>query len=525
MRWPWSGTPRGLWAPRRSSGTAGDERELEGNSACVERGAAVSLNSPWPLLVSLLAFLTIGSVLVGAGQEPLSPLPTPSFAPSYATPSARLCRDGLQFRPGLMSSSTLPAHAESQDMTQAWPLLFWDDFGSPASGWPVGDWECATAAYQGGEYVVYEHCSGGTTLIHSQHVTDFEFSLEARWAVDQRDVSYALVFSRQDAVNFYWFEVAPNGQTFSVWRVRNDSWSKLIDWTSSGQINRGTAKNVLRVVGTGSDFQLYINGQQVRSFTDSTLSYGSTGMAVYNYNASGTYGCAFDKNGLWGIVYNPSVQPTPTRTLTPTRTGQVTATRTPTRTRTPVGMRVRAYLPTLLRRELTSPVVNGSFETGDLRGWQQGGELPRSVTQAQACGGQRSVLLGNPGWGDGSSGNIPSGSGWIEQSVYVPNTPSVQLWFCHRVLSYDVILGDTGLLWDSLEVTVNANVAVRAGRTTTTGHGTLYDGQWQQERVSLAAYRGQTVRLRFAVWNREYDGNGRDYYNTWAYVDHVMIVR
>jgi hypothetical protein len=169
--------------------------------------------------------------------------------------------------------------------------------------------------------------------------------------------------------------------------------------------------------------------------------------------------------------------------------------------------------------------VNGSFETGDLRGWQQGGELPRSVTQAQACGGQRSVLLGNPGWGDGSSGNIPSGSGWIEQSVYVPNTPSVQLWFCHRVLSYDVILGDTGLLWDSLEVTVNANVAVRAGRTTTTGHGTLYDGQWQQERVSLAAYRGQTVRLRFAVWNREYDGNGRDYYNTWAYVDHVMIVR
>ena len=97
--------------------------------------------------------------------------------------------------------------------------------------------------------------------------------------------------------------------------------------------------------------------------------------------------------------------------------------------------------------------------------------------------------------------------------------------FCYRVISYDVILGGaTGRLWDSLDVTVDDQVKFRTGNTDPYGQGQRYDSLWQEASVSLAEYRGRTVRIRFAVWNREYDGNGLDYYNTWAYVDNVSLV-
>ena len=50
-----------------------------------------------------------------------------------------------------------------------------------------------------------------------------------------------------------------------------------------------------------------------------------------------------------------------------------------------------------------------------------------------------------------------------------------------------------------------------------------HDTGWQQAVVDLSPWRGQEVVVRFAVWNRDYEGDGVDFFNTWAYLDEVEV--
>jgi hypothetical protein len=238
---------------------------------------------------------------------------------------------------------------------------------------------------------------------------------------------------------------------------------------------------------------------------------------------------------------NTPVSPTPTATSTWTNTPIPTRTNTPTpvptdRT-TPPGS---VFLP-LIRRDLTptstptltpTPICDGGFETGRFEPcWQQGGELARRVverldTNEPAYAGTFSALLGQPELGDGASGNIPAGSAWIEQVVHVPDTPQPRLTFWYRVISYDVSVGSQGQVWDTLDVSIDQALVFRDDRGEARppgSQGERYDTGWRWGEVELSPWRGQAVVVRFAAWNREYDGNGLDYYNTWAYLDQVVV--
>ena len=65
---------------------------------------------------------------------------------------------------------------------------------------------------------------------------------------------------------------------------------------------------------------------------------------------------------------------------TPTPTATVSPTRTPTRGPTPTDWdRHRVYLPVVLKGYPSPAIANGGFESGNLRGWQSGRELPARV--------------------------------------------------------------------------------------------------------------------------------------------------
>ena len=168
------------------------------------------------------------------------------------------------------------------------------------------------------------------------------------------------------------------------------------------------------------------------------------------------------------------------------------------------------------------PVQNGGFEAG-WSAWLHGGELPRSLTSTQKHSGQWAALLGDPSLGSGLNGTIPAGSAWVEQTIQVPDKDNVTLRFWYRFVSYDVQVGSSGTLWDSMDVTVNGTLVYRVGNPNSQP-GQRYDTGWvQTPALDLSAFRGQTVTVRIAVWNREYDGNGQDYFNTWAYIDDVTV--
>jgi len=147
-------------------------------------------------------------------------------------------------------------------------------------------------------------------------------------------------------------------------------------------------------------------------------------------------------------------------------------------------------------------------------------------TGEPAFAGHYSALLGQPELGDGSQGNIPAGSGWIQQRIRVPDTSRPRLSFWYRVISYDASLGSDGRLWDTLDAYIGDTLVFRDDRGEARppgSQGGRHDTGWRRAEVDLNPWRGQEVVLRFAVWNREYDGNGVDYYNTWAYLDEVKV--
>lgn len=114
----------------------------------------------------------------------------------------------------------------------------------------------------------------------------------------------------------------------------------------------------------------------------------------------------------------------------------------------------------------------------------------------------------------------------MEQHIRIPNKSRPRLTFQYRVISYDASIGSENQLWDTLDVFVNEALVFRDdnGEARPPGNqGRRHDTGWQEAEVDLSRWRGKDVVLRFTVWNREYDGNGTDYYNTWGFIDSVLV--
>ena len=69
--------------------------------------------------------------------------------------------------------------------------------------------------------------------------------------------------SGTDSINYYAFLISSDG-FYSVVKVENGSETKLSEWVASPAINQNlNTENIIRVVGRGSQFQFFINGEQM----------------------------------------------------------------------------------------------------------------------------------------------------------------------------------------------------------------------------------------------------------------------
>lgn len=70
--------------------------------------------------------------------------------------------------------------------------------------------------------------------------------------------------SGDDSKNYYTFLISSDGY-YSVWKVENGNEHKLSAWIASPIINQDlNAENTIRVVGRGSQFQFFVNGEQMQ---------------------------------------------------------------------------------------------------------------------------------------------------------------------------------------------------------------------------------------------------------------------
>ncbi len=175
------------------------------------------------------------------------------------------------------------------------------------------------------------------------------------------------------------------------------------------------------------------------------------------------------------------------------------------------------HLPAIMKSY--APFCNGDFEQGTSC-WSFGGMERHTVSTAMPHGGSQAALLGGDKSVYGCDGGVPQGSAWMEQTVTVPSTGNPALSFWYRLYSFDKT-ADRALV-DSFEVKIDGTIFFEDVLIWATDYGCNLpapnDRGWRQETIDLSSYKGQTVTLRFEVWNR------RDaYYNTWAYVDDVSV--
>jgi hypothetical protein len=84
--------------------------------------------------------------------------------------------------------------------------------------------------------------------------------------------------SSQDG-RYYVLEVGDKGEV-GIWRREGDHWVDLLPWQRNDVVKVGTGTNELTVRAVGTTLSLSVNGTQVATKTDATLTAGGTGLFV-----------------------------------------------------------------------------------------------------------------------------------------------------------------------------------------------------------------------------------------------------
>ena len=189
--------------------------------------------------------------------------------------------------------------------------IFFDDFSSP--GWLEFSEDGFTSGYIDDTYELSVNPGGFSSAFGLNpsvgSLMDFYFQIETR-AFGPADNGYGIRFREQQA-GFYEFtissggtdssgEAISSGGTFSVDKFDESGIVRIVPLkTESPSIVQGEGElNVLGVLALGLDILLYINGQEVASFSDSDHAAGSISLRVFPYFEGGSQ-TIFDNAAIW----------------------------------------------------------------------------------------------------------------------------------------------------------------------------------------------------------------------------------
>jgi hypothetical protein len=163
------------------------------------------------------------------------------------------------------------------------PIVFYDDFSNPDSGWPTGKapgQECYFE-YLNGHYQVIVDKEGERCIIPNLSIpkrVNGTFSVKVRRTSDEdRHMLYGLIFGAgADAIDYRWgLEVYPNKDSgcddkpFYWLYALVDGDSEYFETTCTDSIDVDENDwNELKVVRNGTRIDIYINGEHKGSFTD-----------------------------------------------------------------------------------------------------------------------------------------------------------------------------------------------------------------------------------------------------------------
>jgi phospholipase C len=285
------------------------------------------------------------------------------------------------------------------------------------------------------------------------------------------------------------------------------TYSITVTGTGGGVTQTTTVSLTVSSSGTPS-FTLTANPGSV------TVAQGSSGTSTITASVSGGYNnsIALSASGMPSGVtagFNPSTIPAPgsgSSTLTLTvASSAATGTYTINVIGTGFGgISQNTSVSLTVSAPSTNLIQNGGFETGSFTDWTAAGPVKPTVTKAEAHSGSYSALLGQ------TSTPEVDGNSSIYQTIKIPGTASkVTLTFWYWPGTNDTIeyAYQEALILNTSGQTLATPLKVASNIKT-----------WTQVTYDLTSYKGETIRVYFAVHG---NGYGPDY--IYMYVDDVSV--
>jgi hypothetical protein len=209
------------------------------------------------------------------------------------------------------AATTEPDDAEEPEATTAptatvktasdpeeWPVVFSDTFDEDTGDWftgpDEGDYAIVDISIADGKYLFSMTTKEPSTYWltpDAGRYGDVLVSVDVERVSGTQEGDYGLMFRLDE--EYYHFSINSDWQEYSVYLSVGDDWEAIIDYTESDLINPD-GSNRLAVLAVGSTFTLYLNGQELDSFTDDRLPRGEVGIAVNMYNSGETLDLEFD---------------------------------------------------------------------------------------------------------------------------------------------------------------------------------------------------------------------------------------
>jgi hypothetical protein len=160
------------------------------------------------------------------------------------------------------------------------PVLYFDDFSNPNSGWPVRSDDQFEVGYLGGEYrILIKQSEWGYMARPGRRFTDYRLEADARFASSVFGEAGLIFGIQADWSGLYELAVFPTGY-YGLYRYSDaNGWEALIPATRSSAVRSGTQPNHLQVERQGDQIRVTINGQYLAAVTDSSYQ-GALGVGL-----------------------------------------------------------------------------------------------------------------------------------------------------------------------------------------------------------------------------------------------------
>jgi len=174
-------------------------------------------------------------------------------------------------------------------------ILYEENFNGDTE-WYEGESDYSNWWVEGGKYhvlVKVEDKPIGTWRTDIGPFDNFQLDLDIEQVTGPDDNGYGIRFRMQDADNYYRFRISGDGWAKFDKRI-GGVYTDIRPWSTTELINEGNETNHMTVIANGSTFTFYINGTELYSATDTSLTTGYIGFQVAMFVSPGQTHVAFD---------------------------------------------------------------------------------------------------------------------------------------------------------------------------------------------------------------------------------------